>query len=250
MVFYFVNFLFLRETDVILIMPKYKHVFFDLDRTLWDFDTNSRIALSEVYADFKLKERGIDSSNEFIEIYQEINEELWDLYRKGLLNKRKLRSLRFSKTLEHFGSSDEYLGEQLGTAYVEISPYKTAVLPNCMEILDYLAGRYEMHIITNGFEEVQNIKLDQSGLTKYFSKIITSEQAGARKPDPKVFGYALDLTKGSVDNSLMIGDDLRTDIEGARNVNMDHVYYNPNRVDHSDDLFHEISDLIELKNVL
>jgi putative hydrolase of the HAD superfamily len=119
-----------------------------------------------------------------------------------------------------------------------------------MEILDYLAGRYEMHIITNGFEEVQNIKLDQSGLTKYFSKIITSEQAGARKPDPKVFGYALDLTKGSVDNSLMIGDDLRTDIEGARNVNMDHVYYNPNRVDHSEDLFHEISDLIELKNVL
>ncbi len=231
-------------------MPKYEHVFFDLDRTLWDFDTNSKLALGEIYIEFKLKEKGIDSSIEFIDVYQEINEELWDLYRKGLLNKRKLRSLRFSKTLEHFGLADEYLGEQLGTAYVEISPYKTAVLPNCMEILDYLAGRYEMHIITNGFEEVQNIKLDKSGLTKYFSKIITSEQAGARKPDPKVFDYAFGLTSGKVKNSLMIGDDLRTDIEGARNIKMDHVYYNPNRIDHSEELFHEIADLLELKNLL
>ncbi|HKL39975.1 MAG TPA: YjjG family noncanonical pyrimidine nucleotidase [Cryomorphaceae bacterium] len=231
-------------------MPKYEHVFFDLDRTLWDFDTNSKVALGEIYLEFKLKERGIDSSNAFIEIYQAINEELWDQYRKGLLNKRKLRALRFSRTLEHFGFSDEYLGEQLGTAYIEISPYKTAVLPNCIEILDYLAGRYQLHIITNGFEEVQNIKLDQSGLTKYFSKIITSEQACARKPDPKVFNYAFGLTKGSVKNSLMIGDDLRTDIEGARNIQMDHVYFNPRRVVHSEELFHEIGDLLELKNLL
>jgi putative hydrolase of the HAD superfamily len=231
-------------------MPKYKHVFFDLDRTLWDFDTNSKLALAEMYIEFKLKERGMESSDEFIAVYQEINEGLWDLYRKGLLNKRKLRALRFSKTLEHFGLTDEYLGEQLGTAYIEISPYKTAVLPNCMEILDYLAGRYEMHIITNGFEEVQNIKLDKSGLTKYFSKIITSEQAGARKPDPRVFDYAFGLTSGKVSDSLMIGDDLRTDIQGARNIEMDHVYFNPNRVDHSEDLFHEIEDLLELKNFL
>ncbi|MCZ4407367.1 YjjG family noncanonical pyrimidine nucleotidase [Cryomorphaceae bacterium 1068] len=231
-------------------MPKYEHVFFDLDRTLWDFDTNSKLALGEIFNEFKLKEKGIDSSIEFIDVYQDINEKLWDLYRKGLLNKRKLRSLRFSRTLEHFGLVDEYLGEQLGTAYVEISPHKTAVLPNCMEILDYLAGRYEMHIITNGFEEVQNIKLDKSGLAKYFSKIITSEQAGARKPDPKVFDYAFGLTSGKVHNSLMIGDDLRTDIEGARKIEMDHVYYNPHRKDHSEDLFHEIADLLELKNLL
>jgi putative hydrolase of the HAD superfamily len=231
-------------------MPKYEHVFFDLDRTLWDFDTNSKLALGEIFVEFKLKEKGIDSSVEFIDVYQEINEKLWDLYRKGLLNKRKLRSQRFSKTLEYFGLFDEYLGEQIGTAYVEISPHKTAVLPNCMEILDYLAGRYKMHIITNGFEEVQNIKLDKSGLTKYFSKIITSEQAGARKPDPKVFDYAFGLTSGKVHNSLMIGDDLRTDIEGARNIEMDHVYYNPHRIDHSEDLHHEIADLLELKNLL
>jgi len=231
-------------------MAKYEHVFFDLDRTLWDFDTNSRLALGEMYVEFKLKERGIGSSVEFVKVYQEINEELWDRYRKGLLNKRKLRALRFSKTLEYFGFQDEYLGDQLGTAYIEISPYKTAVLPNCVEILDYLAGRYDLHIITNGFEEVQNIKLEKSGLTKYFSKVITSEQAGARKPDPKVFDYAFGLTTGTVKNSLMIGDDLRTDIQGARNIKMDHVYYNPHRIGHSEDIFHEIKDLLELKNLL
>jgi len=231
-------------------MSKYQHVFFDLDRTLWDFDTNSQMALGEIYIQFKLEERGIDSPEKFIRIYQEINEELWDRYRKGLLNKRKLRSLRFSKTLAHFGCEDEYFGEQIGTAYIEISPYKTAVLPNCMEILDYLAGRYELHIITNGFEEVQNIKLRQAGLTKYFSKIITSEKAGARKPDPKVFDFALNQTLGKVENSLMIGDDLRTDIAGAQNMKMDHVFFNPNRINHSEDLFHEIEDLLELKSLL
>lgn len=231
-------------------MSKYKDVFFDLDRTLWDFDTNSALALSEIYVKFNLGERGVESTEKFIAVYQEINEVLWDRYRKGLLNKRKLRSRRFTQTLEYFGIDDEYLGEQLGSMYIELSPYKTATLPNCMEILDYLAGRYALHIITNGFEEVQNIKLAQSGLTRYFSKVITSEQAGARKPDPKVFDYALELTKGSVENSLMIGDDLRTDIEGARNIKMDHVYYNPRRAAHSEDLFHEINDLIELKQVL
>jgi putative hydrolase of the HAD superfamily len=208
------------------------------------------MALGEIYLQYKLAERGVDSAENFIRIYQKINEELWDRYRKGLLNKRKLRSLRFSKTLAHFGCKDEYFGEQIGSAYIEISPYKTAVLPNCLEILDYLAGRYHLHIITNGFEEVQNIKLKQAGLSKYFSKIITSEQAGARKPDPKVFNFALGQTLGKVENSLMIGDDLLTDIAGARNVKMDHVFYNPKRIDHSEELFHEIGDLLELKQLL
>ncbi len=231
-------------------MSRYNHIFFDLDRTLWDFDKNSGLALAEIFKEFELNGRGIDSAESFIAIYQEINEILWDRYRKGLLNKRLLRSLRFTKTLEHFGIEDEYLGDQLGTAYIDISPHKTAVLPNCMEILDYLAGRYELHILTNGFEEVQNIKLDKSGLAPYFSKVITSEQAGARKPDPLAFDYALSETKGSIGDTIMIGDDLRTDIAGAKNVMMDHVYFNPSRDDHDEDILHEVNDLIELKSLL
>lgn len=231
-------------------MSKYDHIFFDLDRTLWDFDKNSKQALQEIYVEFDLKSRGIDDPEVFVEVYQAINEALWDRYRKGLLNKRRLRSKRFYDTLLHFGIDDEYLGERLGQAYIEISPYKTAVSPNCMEILDYLAGKYRLHILTNGFEEVQHIKLERSGLKPYFEEVITSEKAGARKPDPLVFGFAFAQTNGSIGDSIMIGDDLHTDIGGARNVMMDHVYYNPKQLEHDEDLFHEITDLIELKNLL
>lgn len=231
-------------------MSKYEHIFWDLDRTLWDFDTNSRHALSELFVEFELEGRGVESAEAFIEIYQAINEMLWDRYRKGLINKRLLRSKRFYDTLVHFGIEDEYLSEKIGDAYIDLSPYKTAVSPNCMEILDYLAGRYRMHILTNGFEEVQHIKLERSGLSKYFDVVITSERAGARKPDPVVFSFAFSETKGSIGDSIMIGDDLRTDIQGARNIFMDHVYYNPKKVKHEEDLFHEIDDLIELKHLL
>jgi putative hydrolase of the HAD superfamily len=231
-------------------VSKYQHIFFDLDRTLWDFDTNSRHALTDIYHEFQLQGMGIESPEIFVEVYQAINEALWARYRKGQLNKRLLRSRRFFDTLVHFGIEDEYLGEKLGEAYIDISPYKTAVSPNCMEVLDYLAGKYQMHILTNGFEEVQHIKLKHSGLRRYFTKVITSERAGARKPDPTVFSFAFALTKGSNGDSIMIGDDLNTDILGARNVMMDHVYYNPNQLSHGEELFHEITDLMELKHLL
>ncbi|MEM9051371.1 MAG: YjjG family noncanonical pyrimidine nucleotidase [Bacteroidota bacterium] len=231
-------------------MKKYEHLFFDLDRTLWDFDTNSRLALNEIYLSFDLKNKGILSAVDFVETYQEINEELWALYRKGLLNKRKLRTVRFTRTLEAFEIDDEYLGDQLGTAYVEISPHKTALLPNTIEILDYLKGKYQLHIITNGFEEVQHVKLEKSGLSPYFDKVITSEQVGARKPDPTVFHYALESSNCGTSDSLMIGDDLGADIIGAREVGMDQVYFNPNKIEHSEELDHEIVDLIQLKQIL
>jgi len=231
-------------------VSRYEHIFFDLDRTLWDFDTNSREALREIFDSFDLSSMGIGEAEHFIETYQAINEELWARYRQGLINKRLLRSRRFCDTLSRYGIDDEYLGEKLGEAYIDISPYKTAVSPNCMEILDYLAGKYLLHILTNGFEEVQHTKLERSGLMPYFKEVITSEKAGARKPDPLVFGFAFEQTKGSIGDSIMIGDDLHTDIGGARNVMMDHVYYNPKGVKHEEELFHEISDLIELKELL
>ena len=187
---------------------------------------------------------------EFVETYQKINEELWALYRRGLLNKRKLRTVRFTKTLEAFNVDDEYLGDQLGTAYIEISPHKTALLPNAIDVLDYLSEKYHLHIITNGFEEVQHVKLEKSGLSPYFDKVITSEQVGARKPDPAVFHYALKISKARAFNSLMIGDDLGADIIGAREVGIDQVYFNPKKIEHTEELNFEMEDLIELKQIL
>jgi putative hydrolase of the HAD superfamily len=168
----------------------------------------------------------------------------------GNIHKKVLRSMRFYKTLAHFGCNDAYLASQMGDMYLDISPKKTALLPNAIEVLDYLAGKYVMHIITNGFEEVQHTKLECAGLAPYFDLIMTSELASARKPDPIIFQLAMLKTGATAPDSLMIGDDLIADIGGARSLWMDQVFYNPEGLAHSEEVTHEITDLIELKTLL
>lgn len=231
-------------------MSRYRHIFFDLDRTLWDFDTNSRSALSEMYTTFKLEREGIVDAARFIEVYTDINERMWKAYRLGNIRKAQLRSLRFSKTLEHFGCRNTELGIRLGDSYVELSPMKTALMPNTFEVLEHLAQKYVLHIITNGFEEVQGIKLKQSGIADFFQEVITSEMASARKPDPMVFELAFAKTGSAAASSIMIGDDLDADIIGARSVGMDQVYFNPARRRHDEDITFEIEKLNELKTIL
>lgn len=228
---------------------RYRDIFFDLDRTLWDFDTNSRAALTEIYIEYDLKVAGVDSADSFIEVYNGINTMLWKAYRMGNLRKQELRHLRFSKTLAHFGCGDRALGECLGKTYISISPYKTALMPNALEVLDHLAGKYKLHIITNGFDEVQGIKLQKSGISKFFDVVITSEMASARKPSPEVFELAMAKASASVSASIMIGDDLDTDIAGARNLGMDQVYFNPHENAHNDPVTFEIKDLNQLRQL-
>jgi putative hydrolase of the HAD superfamily len=229
---------------------RYQDLFFDLDRTLWDFDTNSKLALAEIYLLFELKDRGIVDVEAFKEVYTGINEMLWKAYRLGNVRKAELRSLRFAKTLEHFGLKDLHLGVKLGDAYLDISPLKTTLIPDTLAVLDHLAGRYRMHIITNGFDEVQGLKMTRSGLSPFFTELITSEMAAARKPDPAVFKLAFAKAGTAAVRSLMIGDDLETDIGGARNVGMDQVYFNPESVAHNEEVTHEIRALKELKALL
>ncbi len=229
---------------------KYKHIFFDLDRTLWDFDTNSRSALTELYTSFALAEHGVRSAEVFIGVYETINRGLWSRYRNGRLSKKQLRRTRFSKTLEHLGCWNPNLGVRLENAYIDLSPLKTAVEPNALETLEYLRGEYQLHIITNGFEEIQHIKLQKSGLSDFFCHVITSERASARKPGREVFEFAFALAGTHSGESLMVGDDLETDMAGARNMKMDRAFYNPDKIEHSEDLTYEISDLAELRNLL
>lgn len=229
---------------------KYKHIFFDLDRTLWDFDTNSRAALTELYTSFQLAQRGVRSPEVFIGVYETINRALWSRYRNGRMSKKHLRKTRFSKTLEHLGCWDASLGIRLEKAYLDLSPLQTAVEPNALETLEYLHKAYKLHIITNGFEEVQHIKLDKSGLGSFFSHVVTSERASARKPGKEVFEFAFALAGTHSGESLMVGDDLETDMAGARNMKMDRAFYNPAKIEHSEDLTYEISDLAELRNLL
>lgn len=228
----------------------YQHIFFDLDRTLWDFDTNSHQALLEIGDECRLCDRGIDDMAAFILRYQQINEHYWSLYRQQKLDKATLRWIRFSKTLEEFGVIDSELADQLAEKYIKVSPLKTALLPGAIDTLDHLAGRYQLHIITNGFEEVQHLKLNSSGLTPYFDVIVTSEGAGHKKPKREIFDYACQMTGANIRESMMIGDDLEADICGAQNAGMDHVFFNPKAAVHEFAVTHEVKSLLQLRDIL
>jgi len=206
----------------------YQHLFFDLDHTLWDFESNSRSTLHELYTKEALAERGLSDADEFIAAYEEINHALWIRYESGHLHKDVLRVLRFRNTLLAFGIKDERLAVRMGKQYLAICPSKSALMPGALSLLEDLHGRYRIHIITNGFDEVQYIKLNSSGISGYFDLVLTSEKAGARKPDPRIFATALKRTKAVADDSLMIGDDPRADIEGARTAGWDQAHFSPN----------------------
>lgn len=229
---------------------KYKHLFFDLDHTLWDFETNSSRSLSELYSQFNLSGLGVDDLDEFVAAYQRINDGCWAEYRAGRMSKDVLRTARFEKTLEEFGVYNSPVAAAFGLEYVRISPYKTGLLPGALDVLSALHGKYELHIITNGFEEVQHIKIKESKLENYFNEIITSEQAGCKKPDIRIFEFAAERTKALPAESIMIGDSLEADIVGARNAGFDQVYFNPKGEDHGEILTHEIKHLNELLAIL
>lgn len=229
---------------------KYKHIFFDLDRTLWDFEKSSFQTLSEIIEEYDLIRLGVPSKEEFIESYLDINEALWDLYRNNQVSKDDLRTKRFERTLEHFGIKNTELAKSIGFYYVDQSPIKTNLFPNTIELLKKLKSNYKLHIITNGFEEVQHVKLKSCGIHEYFEQIVTSEKTGVKKPNPAIFEGALRLANAKAEESLMVGDDVPVDLEGAMNVGIDAAYFNPEKKEITQKITFEYSDHLELANWL
>lgn len=228
---------------------KYKHVFFDLDRTLWQFDENSKQVLNNIYNKYNLNQR-IPSFKYFLSKYEEVNEQLWKLYRANKIVKEELRWKRFSNTLNYFDINDIEMAHKMGDYYVLESPKQTLLFPYCFKVLDYLSKKYKLHIITNGFEEVQLIKLKESGLSNYFEVIICSEKAGVKKPHPYIFKKAFTEAGAKAENSVMIGDDWYADIYGAQRVKMDAIYFNYNKVKHQNKVQFEINCLSKLLKIL
>ena len=226
------------------------HIFFDLDRTLWDFETNSHEELVNLYHVYKLHQRGISLQNEFIKVYKKINHHCWEDYRKNLITKEKLRSERFMKTLLHFGIDDKKLANELGDDYVHNSPNRTILIDGAIDLLEALKDHFHMHIITNGFEEVQWVKLRNSKLLPYFKEVITSEAVGVKKPDPKIFQFAVEKANATVVESVMIGDDLKTDIIGAIQIGMKCIYYNPHGNVNKYPVWREVKSLLKIKEIL
>lgn len=230
-------------------MKKYKHLFIDLDRTIWDFEKNAKETFQDIYDKYELKKRGIDSLELFTQTYKKHNDLLWSYYRKGEILKEVLSVRRFELTLKDFGIDDLSLASQISDDYVSMSPQKTNLFPYAHESLAYLKNKYILHLITNGFEEVQQTKIDVSDLRKYFKEIITSEEAGAKKPEKMIFAFALKKTGAKPEESIMIGDDLKVDILGAKAFGMDQVYVNFDNISHSEDITFEIDSLKKLQEI-
>jgi putative hydrolase of the HAD superfamily len=206
-------------------MKKYKHIFIDLDRTLYDFDLSTRETFLELFDKFGLHERGV-KFEDFFKLYLKNNVELWEQYRQGLISKRFLNVHRFHITLLAFGIDDRAFAGRFASDYLHMSPRKKALFPNVIEVLEYLQKKYILHIITNGFEEVQEIKIKANELDKYFTTITTSEEAGSKKPDLQIFKYALKKAGALPEESLMVGDDLEVDINGACAAGIDGLFCN------------------------
>jgi putative hydrolase of the HAD superfamily len=227
-----------------------KHVFFDLDRTLWDFEKSAKQTFEEIYNHYNLYEKGVPSIKDYHDAYTIHNNILWDLYRKGEIKKEVLSSLRFNLTLQDFGITDEALGLKIGKDYTRISPLKVNLFPYSIEILEYLYPLYSLHIITNGFSEVQSVKLKTSGLDKYFLKIITSEEAGVKKPHPDIFKFAFEKAGALPEESIMIGDDYEVDIIGAKQVNMKQIFFDYEKKYNKDGGTYYINHLKEIEGIL
>lgn len=211
-------------------------LFFDLDRTLWDFDRNSREALEEIFLEIAQPYLPqAKSAAEFIPVYEAENEKCWKAYREGRITKEELRPLRFRKAVEGLGmpafEGMEALAEDMGTAYVQRAPFRTALFDGAIDVCRTLKARgHRMFILTNGFEEVQHIKVNRSGLEPFFDGVFTSDALGFKKPHPECFAKGLDLANSSAERAVMIGDDWECDVDGAIRAGWDAVHFDPDQV--------------------
>ena len=222
-----------------------KHIFFDLDHTLWDFDLNSKLAYKQIFEEQKLD---LDIDN-FISVYEPLNLAFWRKYRNNEIDKEELRYQRLKTAFDacKYPLSDEKIN-MFADLYIEYLPNYNHLFEGCKDLLDFLSGKYKLHCITNGFEEVQHLKMDRAKLLPYFDVILTAEAAGVKKPDPAIFYKAMEMANASVENSLMIGDSYEADIQGAQNVGMRTIYFNPEKP--SNYSSNQVKRLLEIHSLL
>lgn len=237
---------------------KYQYIFFDLDNTLWDFNKNSFYALKEAFHHFNLSEQEVNYET-FHEVYIKLNYYFWQEYRKKTILKKDLIRLRFEKTFEElkFFGIDPL---EMNDYYLSVMPNQKKLVEGTEDILDYLKSKgCSLYIITNGFREVQHKKLENSGLAHYFSKVFISEDIKSPKPSKEIFEYAIKSANAKKSSSLMVGDDLDTDVAGALNIGIDAVHFCPILLSNHQKYFYEkrnsnllfrINTLAEIKKII
>lgn len=225
---------------------KIKHIFFDLDHTLWDFEANSAAAYSKIFNERKIQL----PVEKFLNYYKTINLKYWRLYRVDKITKEELRYGRLKDTFDFlkYEIDDKLISELADDYLIELAGFNK-LFEGTHELLTYLKSKYQLHIITNGFNEVQHAKLVNSGIKKYFDHIITSESVGFKKPNPKVFEFALNLANAKKKESVMIGDSWEADIMGGKKYGMHTIYCNfGNEI--VGDSIESVTDLSQIMKIL
>lgn len=233
-------------------MPNsYQHLFFDLDHTLWDFEVNAQECLIEMYDRFALKALGVESSDAFFQRFSETNKYYWAMLEKKEITSDYIRKNRFKTALSKLGVDiDEFFSLKMTEVFIQLLPHKKQLIEGAIEILDYLKPNYQLHIISNGYYDMQMQKMKSSAIDHYFIEVITNERAKALKPEKAIFDYARYRTNALFSNSLMIGDNYEADIKGAINANFDTVFYNPEKQKTVQKPTFEIAHLTQMKDFL
>ena len=229
---------------------RYPHLFFDLDHTLWHFESNKNAVLRLLW-EAHVCRRTAALFEQFQESFDRHNEELWTRFRTGTISRADLRYRRFARALLDLKIPQQGLDEQLSVQFLDALPKQTALLPHAKEIVEYCAQRgHKLYVITNGFEVTQRAKIERAGLGGFFEEIFSSEGCGYPKPHEAIFVAAQNFADARPADCLMIGDSMEADIRGAQRAGWDQVYYNPARTPHQDTPTYEIACLRELKDIL
>jgi YjjG family noncanonical pyrimidine nucleotidase len=203
-----------------------RHLFFDLDHTLWDYETSSAETLKEIWESYRLADKDV-TLERFLQQFTEVNEALWNQLHAGEISKDVIRKERFPAILSRLSISDRKLATEIQEVYINECPTKAYLIDGAMDLLEHVSGRYKLHILTNGFGEIQDIKLRSGKIEHFFSEIITSELAGYQKPDKKIFDFALTKANVNAVDAVMIGDNPLSDIKGAQLAGIDQIFFNP-----------------------
>ena len=201
-------------------------LFFDLDHTLWDFERNSKLTFQKIFSELKIN----IPLEHFIKNYRPINLSMWKKYRKNLISQEELRYVRLKKTFESLNKTIEpKIINDISKLYIDYLSSYPHLFPGTINVLNELSDRYNLHIITNGFKNIQYKKLESSGIVKFFKNVFTSEDFGYKKPHPLIFKKALEITDTSPSSAIMIGDSLEVDILGSMQQGMQAIHFNSNK---------------------
>ena len=215
-------------------MGKYKHILFDLDRTLFDFDAAEKYSFFEAF-----RSEGINGNDEIFTAYKQINRELWNMYSNGEVSLDFVHENRFAQlfSLTHIQPNcetwDRSLQKQIN--YTSLNRKFSEYLSNCNHLIPgsfalckELSACYTLSIVTNGVTAIQKKRISKSSINDFFSFVFISEEIGIQKPDIRFFNHVLSILEiGNPSQVLIIGDSLISDIKGGNDANIHTCWFNP-----------------------